>query len=126
MMEVLPRPNPKPPNRVYWEFLIYPHILEDHLKDPNPGNVNNYVRFVCNKNSFDYLNINRLFAFLDPPSQDLLLRFMALSVELPKEDYDVNSLEQHFKCTQRQICQKMLSLKIFALWRWNLIELQKG
>lgn len=98
MMEVLPRPNPKPPNRVYWEFLIYPHILEDHLKDPNP----------------------------DPPSQDLLLRFMALSVELPKEDYDVNSLEQHFKCTQRQICQKMLSLKIFALWRWNLIELQKG
>ncbi|XP_065215159.1 integrator complex subunit 8 [Planococcus citri] len=82
---------PISPNTILWfEFLLQPNLLEQHLKKPNP----------------------------DPVPSDLLVRFLTLSVEPAAED--MLEKTKNFKCSKRHLSMKVLALKIVAYWKWNL------
>ncbi|XP_050529627.1 integrator complex subunit 8 [Daktulosphaira vitifoliae] len=87
-----------PNTKLWFEFLIDPSLLEEHLNNPQA----------------------------DPNATDLLIKFLYSSMERPKDlpPIDIDDLMDNSKIEYRKRkkyeCLKILAMRIVSFWEWDL------
>lgn len=129
------RPGTVPisPDTILWfEFLLNPSLLLEHLSKPLPGltkKIYVHIYLLLSRDTQWAINFTSLKHFVsDPSPTDLIIKFMTINLEQRDNNetkiVDIDGIETKqpapCKWSHKNLALKILSLKVAAYLKWDL------